>query len=538
MHTEQRAGVGFKVQHHQHSPSQFDDASDDDSLPIDPVRTGGPDQTGPCSPEELPSSASQSEVSESALVLSQRQRTPTLPAQLSSYPLLCPEPNPNSYFLLHHYSIHTSTTLFPLLPHSSRDFLLSVASAHPPLLSALLAISAHHYARLRNSSSIELQNRALFFSRKALSGLQVALRDPGTATRFETVATVLALCTNDVLMSGDVKAWRMHLRGASQLLSLGAAAAATAAATAAAADGGIIDALNYPASNPGPRPDSSKFSDTGSAASTDSNHHFLIKWFAAIDLFAGVSSLEKTLIPDGRYWSLGIASSPHDNIGDTTPRYVDDFLGFSLELMPLLSRISRMARLQQRRSALSVISSNLSSCSSSTAQQHDELSEDLDALLADNILQTETQLMSLLEQVSCSPSTIHSFPPILAQETQYTHHLFVYTALLHLYRRVEELPKWHPKPSFAMAKIIELFSLLRPESPASIVILWPLFSAGCETDDPGLRMVVRKRMIDLRRWGMGNVDMALDAMERYWEAGQGERWDVFLGRLGVDLVLF
>lgn len=418
------------------------------------------------------------------LVRSSPSPIAAIPPSLSTYPLLCPSESPNAYFFLHHYSVHTAATLFPLLPSASRDSLLSVAASNPNLLSALLSISAAQYGRLRGDSNPHIANRAFFFSRKALTGLQKAMADPVEATTFSTISTVLALCTNDILMSGNVQGWKTHLRGAEQLLTLAIG------------------------------------KSRESTTVTDPSKLFLIKWFAALDMFAGISSLTKTLVPDGRYWSIG-------SIADGSTPHVDDMVGFSLELMPILSRISRMARLQQRKTSLA----------SSLGAEYTEVADDLDSLLADNVQHTEQQLTALFSRVS-SPSIADAFPAVLAEETQDTHQLFVYAALLHLYRRVQELPKTHAKPEHATSKIIEIIHRLRPESPASIVILWPLFSAGCETDDPVRRDIIEARMKDLRRYGMGNVDQALDAMREYWRSDTCERWDVFLGQRGVDLVLF
>ncbi|KAL1310507.1 hypothetical protein AAFC00_000792 [Neodothiora populina] len=458
------------------TPSQFADAPDDDSL-LD-THTVGTLAAAAQDQEDVDDWVN------SPLVSLQKSKSMTIPPSISAYPTLCPSESPNAYFYLHHYSVHTATTLFPLLPPASRDSLLSVAASNPSLLSALLAISVDQYGRLRGDSSPEIERRAAFYSRKALTGLQKAMMDPNQATTFATISTVLALCTHDVLMSGHVQGWKTHLRGAEQLLTM------------------------------------SIGKSRESATVTDPATLFLIKWFAAIDIFAGISSLERTLVPDGRYWSIGFST-------DGSTQYVDDFVGFSLELMPILSRISRMARLQQRKTSLAA----------SLGTDYAEVADDLDSLLSDNVQHTEQQLISLLSTVSAPPLAGTS-PAILAEDTQHTHRLFVYAALLHLYRRVQELPKDHPKPEHATSKIIDILDDLRPDSPASIVILWPLFSAGCETIDPERRRIIKARMIGLRRWGMGNVDQALEAMEEYWQSDTSERWDVFLGRLGVDLVLF
>jgi hypothetical protein len=126
----------------------------------------------------------------------------------------------------------------------------------------------------------------------------------------------------------------------------------------------------------------------------------------------------------------------------------------------------------------------------------------------------------------------------MAEEMRLTHRIFVYAALLHLYRRVQNLPKSHIKPAHAVYMILENLDKLHAESAASILILWPVFSAGCETDDAEQRRKIDERMKKMGRFGMGNVERARKAMRAYWEAEDGGRWDLFMEEKGWDIVLF
>lgn len=360
---------------------------------------------------------------------------------------------------------------------------LSVAAQTPHLLSAALALSCDQVRRLRhNDNSLELQNRASFFLRKAITGLRKAMNDPSQASNFSTICTVLFLCTNEV-MAGNTVAMRTHLRGAEHLLSLSLGKSRHEAVTG-----------------------------------LDNKKLFLVRWFAVVDIFSSIMSLDKTS-SDGQFWSVGAPTGGS--------AYVDEFVGFSLELMPVLARIGRMARLQRRRKTMG----------SSLDSGYAEMADDLDMLLKDNILLTEQQLGLLFTRAS-SPSLLHTQDPVLVEEAVYIHQMFVHSALLHLYRRVQELPEFDPKPAAALSSMLELLGKLRPESPANILILWPLFTAGCEADDPTLRVYIEACMNRIRNYGWGNADAALEALRAYWDEGNDERWDLFLERRGFDVVLF
>lgn len=362
---------------------------------------------------------------------------------------------------------------------------LTVAAQTPHLLSAALALSCDQVRRLRGNDSIELHNRASFFLRKALTGLRKAMADPSEAPNFSTICTALFLGTNEV-MAGNTVAMRTHLRGAEHLLSL---------------------ALGKNRHEP--------------VAHLDDKKLFLIRWFAVMDIFASIMSLDKTSSSDGQFWSIGAPNA------GSSPQYIDEFVGFSLELMPVLARIGRMARLQRRRKILGP----------SLDSGYAEMADDLDMLLADNILLTEQQLSLLFTRAS-SPSLLHTQDPVLVDEAVYVHQMFVHAALLHLYRRVQELPELDPKPAVALASMLELLGKLRPESPANVLILWPLFTAGCEAEDLDLRNYIETCMNRIRNYGWGNADAAMGALRVYWNEGNGERWDVFLERRGFDVVLF
>ncbi|KAJ6007745.1 hypothetical protein N7540_011721 [Penicillium herquei] len=401
----------------------------------------------------------------------------TNPSQLTS--------SSESRFFLHHYINVTADVIFPLslTGNPLREDLLRSAMSNPHLLNAFLACACSHYARRHEAMPIQLSNSIAKFTNRALNGLRLAMTDPNQAGKLETISTALALCTSDVI-SGDLSTWRIHLTGANKL---------------------ILSAFQNDK-----KPSSSE-TDGRNPLET-----FVIKWYALLDIFAGVSGLRKSSNPDGRYWS----SSENES-------YIDEWTGYSLDLIPIISRIGRMAQTQRNRNRIMTLNED-----SDEAFNHESHMEE--------IVQMERLIYSLYDRTA-HPALVHSPDPETrkrADEMQCIHRAFVYTALLHLYRRVQELPKNHEKAVYAVYMTIQMIQMIPRESSSNILTLWPVFTVGCETDDPVQRSIIESRISKMESFGMGNVETARQAMYAYWESGATERWDIFLESYGQDIVLF
>ncbi|KAJ5287794.1 hypothetical protein N7478_003480 [Penicillium angulare] len=410
----------------------------------------------------------------------------TNPSQLSS--------SPESRFFLHHYINVTADVIFPLslTGNPLREDLLRSAMSNPHLLNAFLACACSHYARRHEGMPIELANNITKFTNASLNGLRKAMTDPKQAGKLETVSTALALCTSDVI-SGDLSTWRIHLSGANKL---------------------IMSAFQ-----------NDKNPSSPSKSETDGKNPletFVIKWYALLDIFAGVSGLRKSSNsnPDGRYWS-----SNDDDL------YIDEWTGYSLDLIPIISRIGKMARVQRKRSQVMAVND-------------DSDDETVDNQLREESLEEIRQMESLIYSLynrTAHPELVNNPNPETrkrAEEMQCIHRAFLYTALLHLYRRVQDLPKYHTKAVYAVHMIIETIQMIPRESSSNILTLWPVFTVGCETDDPEQRKIIEQRISRMEAFGMGNVETARQAMHAYWESGATERWDIFLESYGQDIVLF
>ncbi|KAL4861428.1 hypothetical protein BDV12DRAFT_191088 [Aspergillus spectabilis] len=375
----------------------------------------------------------------------------------------------------------TTTVVFPLASRSFLDRLLSSAMETPHLLYALLASSDSH-ARRRMASTEKSDQTALRFTNDAIAGLRVALADGGNAQHsVEMAMTAMALCTNDVC-NGNLDLFRVHLEGVRGML--------------------VSRLVN---------------------GDSDSDHSqgdllavYLYKWFAALDVSAGLSLFHKSSLLNVELYSSCREISSRTSEG--FEECVDDICGYSLGLLPILADIGELARRRyelQRGCSTTDMSTDII-----------EMTTQAEAL--------EIQIISL-PQPKVSP---HQRSEVTEAELRTTHSAFIHTALLHLHRRVQLLPKTHPTVREDVRCILDTVRKVRPFSTANILLLWPIFSAGCETDDTYERGVIDGRMGNMQSMGMGNFTRAKEVLNRFWAAQTDLRWDVYLAESGVDLVLF
>ncbi|KAJ5173850.1 uncharacterized protein N7500_001781 [Penicillium coprophilum] len=224
----------------------------------------------------------------------------------------------------------------------------------------------------------------------------------------------------------------------------------------------------------------------------------LVKWFTTIDVLAGLSGLSTS----------GVMSSDTgllDRFLDPLNPHVDDICGYSLKLAPLLARLSQLV---QRRY-----------CTKPGRQQ-------------DVLAEARRLEIGILSLVDCNVSSGDSF------ELQSTHFAFVHSALLHIHRRIQTLPKSHAKVKEDIKKIIAAVEQITPFSSANILILWPMFSVGCETDDSKEREFIHRRMGKMQSLGMGNFTRARELLNKFWASETSLPWDVYFANLGLELVLF
>ncbi|CAG7929552.1 unnamed protein product [Penicillium olsonii] len=226
----------------------------------------------------------------------------------------------------------------------------------------------------------------------------------------------------------------------------------------------------------------------------------LVKWFTTMDVIAGLSGLSESGVLSSENGLLDRTFTQLD--GDS----IDDICGYSLKLAPLLARLSQLVQ-----------------------HQHQNPPEISSTMIAESRV-LELEILSLID---CSmPEDLHH------PELQSTHLAFVHSALLHLHRRVQLIPKCDAIVKTDLSNIIKAVRNIAPFSFANILILWPIFSAGSETDDIAEREFIHNRMCDMQTHGLGNFARARQLLNKFWDANTPMPWDGYFANLGMELVLF
>lgn len=377
--------------------------------------------------------------------------------------------NHRSKFFIHHFGTQTITLLFPLAPSTFTSQLVSMALHSPCLLFALLAASSSHYSRL--TSDLSMQRTTLTYTNVAISFLRQALTTQNVV-KVDHVATAIALCTNDIC-NGTKDSYRSHLAGARHLLQ-----------TLRTSQSEDLDA---------------------------SFMHGLTRWFSIVDVSASASGSRSSVGPDERHPVLELIQRP-------SRVRVDDFCGYSLELMPLILSVERLSN----------------SCRDETLIGRLQGTNNIDD---NNNVLLESQILAL----SCPhelliPDTAKGTDCEI--EMMCSHEAFVGATLLYLYRRIGMLPRDHPKVRFAISKIILAVNNIAQDSTATILVLWPLFSAGCETDRIEERQLIDQRMAKMQQLGLGAFLQARRVMHAYWSSDTDLSWSEYVEHTGTMLVLF
>lgn len=101
-----------------------------------------------------------------------------------------------------------------------------------------------------------------------------------------------------------------------------------------------------------------------------------------------------------------------------------------------------------------------------------------------------------------------------------------WSGLVHLHRRVLAKASGHEDVQAAVLKIHACLDAVPLGSNAEASMLFPLFTAACETTEPDRKVLIIQRMESMRRSGFLQVDKARVLAEKVWETGQS--WEALL----------
>ncbi|KAF2684944.1 hypothetical protein K458DRAFT_301633 [Lentithecium fluviatile CBS 122367] len=381
--------------------------------------------------------------------------------------------NPMNLLYFHHFLNHTARIL---VPHDCernpfRQILPEMAVKDDNIMSLLLAYSASHRARML--AHAEPANRIAIWVRDVFPKLRQSLataHHPSDITN-STLAPAIMMASLEIISPNTFEvpiSWQNHLTMARQMII----------------------------TRGGPR----------SMDRADHAAYFLSRWFAYLDVLGSLSGNKNDQPLGSFYWSSENASADEDF-------QIDCLTGFTNRCVGSLARIAELAKQVEpfRLDAAGNIRDDYRPSAAVVAQA--------DAIRAD----LEEGLSGGMVYKGCnhrSHSTSESEGAWDAIEIYATNEMFHWAGLIHLYRRVLNLPSSHASVQNAVREIIGLLYKVRRGSTAEACLLFPMFAAGCDARDQGQREKIMERLRCVEGFGMVQVRRARGLMQRVWDTGR------------------
>lgn len=335
------------------------------------------------------------------------------------------------------------------------------------LLNLLLAYSASHRARLLRQP--EPATRIALWVQGIFTKLRKALDDPSEIISNVSLATAIMLASLEIISPkafGVAVSWQQHLGTAREMI---------------AARGGPLGMKT--------------------ASRGDKVASFLWSWFAYLDVLGSLSGGKINTIPSA--WSL-------DDIEDENDYTIDCILGFTSKCIRLLAKVAELARVCDLEKASNAVDIELAwKPSAETASFAEKLIVDLTDSLSQPA-QACTHLQSTGEAAYQWDSL----------EMTATNEAFHWAGLVHLHRRILGKPSAHPDVQNAICEIFGSLNKIRKGSSAEACLLFPMFTAGCDSQDQRQRVIILERVKSIERHGMMQINQARTLMERAWETGK------------------
>ncbi|TVY89642.1 hypothetical protein LAWI1_G003595 [Lachnellula willkommii] len=378
--------------------------------------------------------------------------------------------NPMNLLYFHHFLNHTAGCLIPHNCSSNpfRTILPRMAVQDDDLLCLLLAYSASHRARLLRQP--EPATRIALWVQDIFPNLRRALDDPSETIPNTSLASAIMLASLEIVSPvafGIAVPWQRHLATARQII----------------------------AARGGPQ-------GMRSAARGDKVASFLWSWFAYLDVLGSLSGV--TTNPASSSWVLDYEAR------DETDYEIDCIMGFTSRCVRLLSKIAELARVCDNQR----IGPDLTI-------QPDWRPSDETVARAEK-LETELVASRLHPAKPCThmQSSGEAAYQWDSLEMAATNEAFHWAGLVHLHRRILGKPSTHSDVQNAVREIHGALYKVRRGSSATACLLFPIFTAGCDTQDEKQRVDILERLKGVERFGMTQVHKARTLMERAWETGK------------------
>lgn len=410
-----------------------------------------------------------------------------LPAELLDIPI--------NLLYFHHFINHTGRIMVPhdCAENPLRGVLPQMAVRNRQLLHLVLTFSASHRARLLGHP--EPANRIAGWMSDVLPALRSALdgpsspgvSDPTDLSSLAPLATAIMLASLEIVSPNTFAVpirWQDHLHVARRLI---------------VAKGG----LHHLAQKADGARDRAVF--------------FLSRWFAYLDVLGSLSGgrhdrpLYGAYLEDGGgLWLV--------NRNDDEVYQIDCFFGFSGRCIALLAAVAALAAESDGRRI-----------DPATGRQRPGW-QPPDAV--------REQAQELKRRLNASAQCVYRgcmhFDPDIPDgpdarsrsdidEISATNEAFHWSGLIHLSRRVLGLPRDHPEVQDGVSRVLASLAKVRRGSTAESCLLFPMFTAGCEAQDPLQRRLFAERLQNVEGWGMQHVARARALMQKVWDTG--DAWE-------------
>jgi hypothetical protein len=343
------------------------------------------------------------------------------------------------------------------------------------LLSLLLAYSAAHRARLLQHP--EPATRIAIWTQDIFPALRHALADPAgkAAISIANIATAIMLASLEIISPtafGYAIPWHAHLSLARELIA--ARPQGLRVSAAALAHGG------------------------SEAEEEEQVHSFLWSWFAYLDVFGALSGAPRDV---GPAWILDYkVYDPEDD------DEIDCIMGFTTRCIYLLAQMAELAR------RCDALRPGAGEAVEPPPQDMLDEADKLERELRDSLTSPRRACAHLRRS-----GAVAKWDSAQMGAVDEAYH---FAALMTLQRRI----RGHARDSAPVAEALEglLGCLARvdPTGSAESCLLWPLFTAGCEAEDPAVRQGILDRMVKLEDGcGMTQVRKGRALMQMVWEKG-------------------
>ena len=335
------------------------------------------------------------------------------------------------------------------------------------LLHLLLAYSASHRSRVLNHP--EPANRIAEWVQDVFPALRTALGDPSVPISNSSLATAIMLASLQILNPNTFEfsvPWTQHLHVARQMI------------------------LSRGGSTAAPR--------------KDKVFYFLTRWFAYLDVLGSLSGgkYDQPLF-GGNYWAVD------GSVGEQEYQ-IDCLLGFTSRLVTILAEIATLARKcdGERIDASGNVRQNWQP-SFETVEAGEKLKAGL-----------EEARMHRYQGCPHRRASTQIESSSYAVELVTTNEAFHHAGLIHVNRRILGRASNDLEVQFAIREIVISLQRVRKGGTAEGCLLFPMFTAGCDAENPIYREIIMERLRRMEGLGMSQVKKARSLMEKVWETGR------------------